>query len=181
LSVSSVATLQPAAAVFHEEQYFDWKAYALIAALEILCGLAILGWTHRADVAGLVAHAWSLEFGLGLAAGLGLPFLLIVTVLHMTTEATTDLVTVWYGWVPIYRRTIAMADVKACEVVEYRPLMDYGGWGVRRRSDGDRALTARGDRGVRLTLRDGSRLLIGSQRPEELADLLAQSPRPDAA
>lgn len=179
--MSSVATMQPAAAVFHEEQYFDWKVYALIGTLEILCGLAILWWTHRADVGGLIAHAWSLEFGLGLFAGLGLPFLLIVSVLHMTTEATADLVTVWYGWVPIYRRTISVAEIKSCDVVTYRPLLDYGGWGCRRRADGDRAFTARGDRGVRLTLPDGTHLLIGSQRPDELADALARPPRPDAA
>ena len=36
LSMSSVATLQPAAVVFREEQYFDWRVYALIA----LVGLA---------------------------------------------------------------------------------------------------------------------------------------------
>ncbi|MDG3005071.1 hypothetical protein [Paludisphaera mucosa] len=173
--------MRPAAALFHEEQYFDWKVYALIGSLEALCGLAILGWTHRADVAGLLTHAWSLEFLLGLSAGLGLPFLLIVSVLHMTTEAAADVVTVWYGWVPIYRRTINLADVKSCEVVRYRPIADYGGWGVRRLADGDRALTARGDRGVRLVLADGSRLLIGSQRPEDLADVLARSARPDAA
>jgi len=179
--VSSAATLQPAAAVFHEEQYFDRKVYALLAGLEVLGGLAILAWTHRADLPGLAAHAWTPEFALGLGAGLGLPFLLIVSVLHMTTEATADLLTVWYGWVPIYRRTIALADVKSCEVVAYRPLRDYGGWGVRRRADGDRALTARGDRGVRLTLSDGSRLLIGSQQPENLAAVLARPPRPDSA
>jgi hypothetical protein len=30
-------------------------------------------------------------------------------------------------------------------------------------------LNARGDRGVRIELADGSRLLVGSQRPEDLA------------
>ena len=36
MSVSSVATLQPAAAVFREEQYFDWRVYALIASVGLL-------------------------------------------------------------------------------------------------------------------------------------------------
>ena len=38
LSVSTVATIRPAATVFREEQYFDWRVYALIAALELVAG-----------------------------------------------------------------------------------------------------------------------------------------------
>ncbi|WP_337173608.1 hypothetical protein [Paludisphaera sp.] len=177
--MSSVATIRPAAAVFREEQYFDWRVYALIAALECLCGLAMLCWTHRADLPDLASHATSPRFAAGVGLGLGVPFLLIVSVLHMTTEAAGDVATVWYGWIPIYRRTIALADVKRCEVVRYRPIVDHGGWGVRRLADGERAFTARGDRGVRVILADGTRLLIGSQRPEDLAAVLSRSDRPD--
>ena len=36
--MSTVATMRPAAIVFREEQYFDWRVYALIAALELLAG-----------------------------------------------------------------------------------------------------------------------------------------------
>lgn len=176
-----MATIRPAAAVFREEQYFDWKVYALIAALEVLCGLAVLAWTHRADLPGLESQAHSPRFVAGVALGLGVPFLMIVCVLRMTTEAAADVATVWFGWVPIYRRTIALADVKHCEIVRFRPILDHGGWGVRRLPDGDRILTARGDRGVRITLSDGSRLLIGSQRPEDLAAVLSRTGRPDAA
>ena len=42
LSMSSVATLQPAAAVYREEQYFDWRVYALIALVGLLTGLGLL-------------------------------------------------------------------------------------------------------------------------------------------
>ncbi len=62
-----------------------------------------------------------------------------------------------------------MASIVRIEVVSYRPLMDYGGWGIRVGRDGERVLNARGNRGVRIELTDGTRLLIGSQRPEALA------------
>jgi len=179
--VSSVATMQPASAIYHEEQYFDWKVYALLGLLEVAAGAALLWWTHRADPSVLQARAWSPEFLLGLTAGLGLPFLLIVSILHMTTEATADLVTVWYGWLPIYRRSVAISSIRSCEVVDYRPIRDHGGWGVRSCRSGERALTARGTRGVRLTMINGDRLLIGSQRPEELARILTQSIRTESA
>lgn len=179
--MSSVATMQPASAIFHEEQYFDWRVYLLLGLLEAAAGAGLLWWTHRADLSVLQARAWSPEFLIGLIAGLGLPFLLIVSILHMTTEATDDLVTVWYGWMPIYRRSVAISNVKSCEVVDYRPIRDHGGWGVRACRTGERALTARGSRGVRLTMTSGDRLLIGSQRPEELAAVLTRSLRTGSA
>lgn len=175
--MSSVATMQPAAAIFHEEQYFDWKVYALLGLLEVAAGAVLLWWTHRADPSLLLARAWSPEFLLAVAAGLGAPFLLIVSILRMTTEATADLLTVWYGWLPVYRRSVAISNVRSCEVVDFRPIRDHGGWGVRSCRGGERALTARGVRGVRLTMIDGGRLLIGSQRPEELAMVLTRSTR----
>lgn len=179
--MSSVATMQPASAIFHEEQYFDWKVYALLGLLEAAAGAALLWWTHRADLSVLQTRAWTPEFLLGLTAGLGLPFLLIVSILHMTTEATADLLTVWYGWFPIYRRSVAISSMKSCEVVDYRPIRDHGGWGVRACRSGERALTARGSRGVRLTMINGQKLLIGSQRPEELAMVLTRSIRTGSA
>ena len=172
LSVSSVATLQPATAMFREEQYFDWRVYALIASLEVLTGLGLL---HQ--------NAWSIELLMGLVVGIGLVMFLVVFLLHMTTEVTPTDVRVWFGWVPVYRRVVPLGDVRRVELVTFRPIADYGFWGIRSGRDGERALIARGNRGVRLELADGSLLVIGSQRPEELAHDPGESPcgpAPDA-
>jgi len=164
--VSSVATIQPAAVVFREEQYFDWRIYTFIALGEMLTGLAL----SRGRVL-------SLEFGLGLAIGLALLMIVIVFLLHMTTEVTPTDVRVWFGWVPTYRRLVPIDTIRSVEVVTYRPIADYGFWGIRSGRDGERALIARGNRGVRLELLDGSKLLIGSQRPELLASVIDRSLR----
>jgi hypothetical protein len=89
-------------------------------------------------------------------------------------------VRVWFGWVPTYRRFVVIGTVQKIEVVVYRPFADYGGWGIRTGRDGERALNARGNRGVRLELTDGTRLLIGSQRPEALAIAIERTLRPGA-
>jgi hypothetical protein len=99
--------------------------------------------------------------------------------LQMTTEVTATELRVWFGWIPIYRRAIAITNIPRSGVVRYRPILDYGGWGIRIGRDGERVLNARGDRGVRLELADGTKLLIGSQRPEELAETLERARRPD--
>jgi hypothetical protein len=81
---------------------------------------------------------------------------------------------VWYGWFPTLRREVALAGLDRVEVVEYAALSEHGFWGYRRGVDGEHVMTARGDRAVRLHFADGSRILIGTQRPEELAAVLEQ-------
>jgi hypothetical protein len=164
--MSTVVTLQSPAVVYREEQYFDWRIYSVIALGEILTDLGL----SRGRV-------WSLEFGLGL--GLGLTFLMIVIIflLHMTTEVTPTDLRVWFGWIPTYRRIVPVDTIRSVEVVTYRPIADYGFWGIRSGRDGERALIARGNRGVWLELTDGSKLLIGSQKPELLAAAIDRSLR----
>jgi hypothetical protein len=166
MSVSSVATLQPATALFREEQYFDWRVYALIASVE---ALTALGFLHRS--------AWSHELLLGIAAGTGLLLFLAVFLLHMTTEVTPTDVRVWFAWVPIYRRVVPLDEIRRIEPTTFRPIADYGFWGIRSSRDGERALIARGNRGVRLELTDGSLLVIGSQRADELAQAIQNALR----
>lgn len=167
--MSSVVTLQPATAVFREEQYFDWRVYMLIASVEALTAMKLL---HRS--------AWSSELLLGVAIGIGLFLFFILILLHMTTEVTPGDVCVWFGWIPTYRRVVPMGAIRAVEVITFRPIADYGFWGIARGRAGERALIARGNRGVRLVLADGSLLVIGSQRPEELARTIEAAIRPSS-
>jgi hypothetical protein len=77
---------------------------------------------------------------------------------------------------PFARRDIPFGEIERWEVRNYRPLAEYGGWGLRwgGRERGW-AYTVSGNRGVRLELAGGKALLLGSQRPEELAAALAQA------
>jgi hypothetical protein len=102
----------------------------------------------------------------------------VVFLLYMTTDVTPTDVRICFGWAPTYWRIVPIGAVRSIEVVTYRPIADYGFWGIRSRRNGDKALTARGNRGVRLELTDGTRLLIGSQRPEQLARALDGAVRP---
>jgi hypothetical protein len=68
---------------------------------------------------------------------------------------------------PFGPRRIALSDISRAEVRTYRPIREYGGWGIRWSRAG-MAYNARGDRGVQLELKDGRRVLIGSQEPERL-------------
>jgi len=179
LSVSLVTTLRPPAAIYREEQNFGWWVYALLA-LMVGLGCAGMGRGHGVRANPAPANRWGgIEVPLGLAVGLTLPAVLVVGVLRMTTEVMPVAVRVWYGWLPTYRRAIPAGSILRADVVRYRPLRDCWGWGVRRGADGELVMNARGDRGVRLTLTDGSHILIGSQRPDELAAAVRRAITPE--
>jgi hypothetical protein len=84
---------------------------------------------------------------------------------RLVTEVRSDGLAVrfWPGrW-----RHHAYSEIVAFEAVTVRPIRDYGGWGVRFKR-GERAYLVNGNRGVRLELADGKRVMIGSQRPDDL-------------
>jgi len=101
-----------------------------------------------------------------------LAVLAAVVTARQTTTVTAQAVEVRFGI--LYRTSIPLADLAQAEAVAYRPIREYGGWGIRglgRR----RALNMRGDRGVLLHRRDGSTVLIGSQKPRELLAALGRA------
>lgn len=101
------------------------------------------------------------------------PFGLICNLLCQKTEVSDSELTITFGaFVPLYRRHFALPKITAAEAVTYAPIADYGGWGIRGWGR-NIALNARGNRGVRLVLDDGGRVLVGSQRPQELAQALS--------
>lgn len=90
-----------------------------------------------------------------------------VFLLGLTVVVRTDSIEVGLGkgW-PI-RTTIDLTEIETLESVTYRPLREFGGWGLRG-SRNRRAWTARGDRAVVMTLTDGRRIYLGSDNPERL-------------
>ena len=64
-------------------------------------------------------------------------------------------------------------EIETFESVEYHPIKEFGGWGVRWGRNGSRALNVSGSLGVRLVNTEGRTFLIGSQRPDELAAAIA--------
>ncbi|MGZ7167683.1 MAG: hypothetical protein ACXVIP_04695, partial [Halobacteriota archaeon] len=73
---------------------------------------------------------------------------------------------------PLFSRTIPLSDIVTYEARQYRPVLEYGGWGIRFGTRRKRAYTMSGNRGVELELIDGTRLLMGSQRPDELVSAI---------
>ena len=89
---------------------------------------------------------------------------------RLVTEVRDD--GIYIRFYPFHRdfRGFLWEEIESFEVRTYRPNLEYGGWGIRMGADGG-AYNVRGNKGLQLTFRYGTAggVLIGSQRPEELA------------
>jgi hypothetical protein len=154
---------------YREEQRFrQWWIWLLIGFLTALqwwgfVQQILLGqpWGDRPAPNWMMVLLW-------LAFGIGMPFFFLYLRLVVTvTDTAIDI-----HFRPLTRRTIPVADVTHVEARTYAPLREYGGWGIRGLGS-NRAYNFSGDRGVELTLFDGRKILIGSQRAKELARAIA--------
>jgi hypothetical protein len=92
----------------------------------------------------------------------------VVLFCRLETTVSGDHVSVQFGRLPVFQRRIPLRDVERAEVCSYQPMLDFGGWGWRSGRGGVQAFTVKGSSGVCLTMRDGKRYLIESERSEKL-------------
>lgn len=96
--------------------------------------------------------------------GIGFPAFFLW--LHMVVEVIPGAVIIRYR--PFANRRIPAGQIIRVEPLTYRPMREFAGWGIRGWG-GRIAYNVSGNTGVELTLVDGRRVLIGSQRPDEMA------------
>lgn len=59
-------------------------------------------------------------------------------------------------------------------VRQYKPISEYGGWGLRGFTDRNMAFNVKGNHGLQLELKGAKRLLIGTQQSEHLKSVLSR-------
>lgn len=72
---------------------------------------------------------------------------------------------------PFAKRRIFRSEIEEAYVREYNPMLEYGGWGYRIGSNG-KAYNVSGKYGLQLVLKSGEKILIGTQQPEALEELI---------
>jgi len=77
-----------------------------------------------------------------------------------------------FRYLPLVRkwRSIAITEIERYEVGKYRPVAQYGGWGIRQGSRKyGKAYNITGNIGLKLFLKNGKIILLGSQRAQALS------------
>lgn len=81
---------------------------------------------------------------------------------RLETEVRSDGLYVRFFPFHLHFKKFGAEDLSECFARKYRPIVEYGGWGIRFGCTG-RAYNINGNEGVQLVFRNGKRLMIGSQ------------------
>lgn len=155
--------------VFIEEQRFNqwWLFVMLLAPLFILFYSILFGNEELTS---------ENETIVGLIIPLIIMLLVIVLVIGIRLKTRIDEKGIYYQFFPLNlkQKFRSWVDIKSCYVRTYKPIREYGGWGFRLglgRSYG-RALNIRGRKGIQLEFKNGKKLLLGTQKENEVQAIL---------
>ena len=78
-----------------------------------------------------------------------------------------------YQFFPFHlkKHLIKLDEIEKIEALQYKPLGDYGGWGIRYGFKG-KTYNVSGNKGVKVHLKNKKNILFGSQKHNELAQIL---------
>ncbi len=163
------------AGTFHEVQQFrqPWLWLLLLATTITVAGVFIYGFYIQL----YLGHPWGdkpmsdtllvIVGALSILLTAGLTFLFYT--LKLVTDVNAD--GIQLRFFPLAGKTLRYEDITSCKARSYRPIREYGGWGIRFGHHG-KAYNVYGNRGVQLEFSNAAPLLIGSQRPEDLAAII---------
>jgi hypothetical protein len=165
-------------ALFREEQHFSgiwlWLLLFSISALLIL----LFGWGFYQQI---IRHQ---PWGDRPMSDAGLIFLTVIMYLlafalpllflMARLVVTVDSKALHISFFPFARRTVPLTEITAVQARKSKPLLEFGGAGVRW-TPGGWAYLVSGGMGVQLDLVGGKRIFLGSQKAEELASVVASA------
>ena len=155
--------------IYREEQRFNlWLRWLVYVSMGLSVVISVFALQKDPAGADLMA-SW--EIVLGVLAGIGVPIAItaMFLLLKLETEVRTDGLYVRYLPFHIHFKRFGREDLSEYYARRYKPIMEYGGWGIRYSLRNGKAYNVSGNRGVQLVLGNGKKLLIGSQKADELA------------
>ena len=138
----------------------EWARALLWSVVVLVCYPLLAGWD--VDLASPLRV---------LLAGSVVGFALLLRTLMggMTVLVQETRLLIHMGSTELVRKIVLYSEVASMEAVTYRPIMEFGGWGIRGFGK-KRAWTARGNRALVLGLTGGRQLYVGTDHPQRLAE-----------
>ncbi|MDJ0960915.1 MAG: hypothetical protein QNJ88_09670 [Acidimicrobiia bacterium] len=151
------------------DEYQQFRQWWLLALLGIT---ALVAWSPLPIA--LISGSDQPEDPIWVLVLVGLvPMVIVLWVLWLRLETSVDAEAVHVRFRGLFvRRRLLLSDIERFEAVTYRPIAEYGGWGIRWRGRGKIAYSVSGKEGVRMELANGKEVLIGSQRADELESVM---------
>lgn len=108
---------------------------------------------------------------------IGAVILMLITLLFLTFRLETEIKKegIYVRFFPFHIkfRYFPFDSIKTCYIRQYKPISEYGGWGIRYSlSQNGKALNVSGNMGLQIEFVNNKKLLIGTQKPNELKEFL---------
>ncbi|MFW5701976.1 MAG: hypothetical protein ACOCX7_03420 [Bacteroidota bacterium] len=114
----------------------------------------------------------ALLWGLIVALVFGALLLWLFSMARLETVIAGDSIYFRYFPFNLKMKRIRVGDISAYEIRRYSPIMQYGGWGIRWGMSHGMAYNVSGNIGLQITTSQGKKIMIGTQRPEDLEKAL---------
>lgn len=107
-----------------------------------------------------------------------IPLVIIILVysliLSVRLKTRIDEKGIYYQFFPfnLKLKLIQWNDLEQCYYRTYKPIKEFGGWGYRTKFGNGKAINIRGNMGIQLVFKNGKKLLIGTQKPNEINTVL---------
>ena len=104
------------------------------------------------------------------------PALITLLFTRLDVEVRPDQLFIAFGPIHLIRKRILFSDIDSVRGLTYRPLREFGGWGIRPRGSRT-AWTIRGNQAVKVTLQSGKEVYVGSRFPQRLEERIRTAMR----
>ena len=154
--------------VFKEEQRFRQVWLMVLLGFSLLVPVGLIIKEYIKDNTSMTTN----EF-LGSLIGI-IASVLLIFIFKLSTRI--DEKGIHYQFFPFHfsMKTLLWSEITKAEVRTYDPIGEYGGWGLRysfNKKKGN-AVNVSGNIGIQLTLKNGKKLLIGTQKKEAVSSVL---------
>jgi len=154
--------------VFKEEQRFRQVWLMVLLGFSLLVPVGLIINEYIKDNTSMTTN----EF-LGSLIGI-IASVLLIFIFKLSTRI--DEKGIHYQFFPFHfsMKTLLWSEITKAEIRTYDPIGEYGGWGLRysfNKKKGN-AVNVSGDIGIQLTLKNGKKLLIGTQKKEAVSRVL---------
>lgn len=146
--------------LYREKQKFNqwWVWLIMLGTMFISIGAGLMEYMMKGDLVALIV-----------GGGVGGLCAILFALTTLKTVVTTEGIEI--GLRPFSRRRIFKSEIAKAYVRKYKPLEEYGGWGYRIGPKG-KAYNVSGKFGLQLEMKNGEKILIGTQHPEVLEDVM---------
>lgn len=97
--------------------------------------------------------------------------ILLFVVFRVKTTISQESIQIQIVPFNLYNKTFYWNDIRKVEVVTYSAIKEYGGWGYRVRKNG-KAINPSGDKGLKIHFKNGTHLLVGTRKVDEMQQFL---------